>query len=206
MREENWTDEELIEHYRDGDAASADILITRYKGEVLSRARTMYILGGDNDDLVQEGMLGLFKAVRDFDCGRDANFHTFARLCINRQLYTAVQSSHRDKHLPLNTALSFDEPAGSASEEIRLVDTLVSGENDPADFLIDEENLRILEEEMNASLSALEKQVLELFMTGMNYVEIAQVLGRTQKSTDNALQRAKGKVKKILSRREEEEQ
>ena len=107
---EKYSDEELIALFRDGDQDAMETLLNKYKGMVLKKAKSMYILGGDSDDLIQEGMLGLFKAVRDYDCGRDASFHTFAQLCVTRQLYTAVTASSRKKHLPLNTAISLSRP------------------------------------------------------------------------------------------------
>ena len=111
------TDEELISLYRDGDMGAIELLMQKYKELVLGKARTMYILGGDADDLIQEGMLGLFKAVRDYDSGRDASFRTFARLCVTRQLYNAVEASGRKKHLPLNSAISLNRTAGGTEEE-----------------------------------------------------------------------------------------
>ena len=123
----NLTDEELISMFRDGDQDAMEMLLNKYKGMVLGKARSMFILGGDSDDLIQEGMLGLFKAVRDYDCGRDASFRTFAQLCVSRQLYTAVTASSRKKHLPLNSAISLSQPLGETdSEENRevLVDCL----------------------------------------------------------------------------------
>ena len=113
----NLSDEELIAVIRDGDKEAMDILMDKYKDMVLGKARSMFILGGDADDLIQEGMLGLFKAVRDYDCGRDASFRTFAQLCVNRQLYTAIKASNRKKHLPLNSAISLSQPVGENGEE-----------------------------------------------------------------------------------------
>ena len=113
----NLTDEELISMFRDGDQDAMEMLLNKYKGMVLGKARSMFILGGDSDDLIQEGMLGLFKAVRDYDCGRDASFRTFAQLCVSRQLYTAVTASSRKKHLPLNSAISLSQPLGETDSE-----------------------------------------------------------------------------------------
>lgn len=197
---EGLSDEELIELFRDGEQEAMEILLDKYKGMVLGKARSMYILGGDSDDLIQEGMLGLFKAVRDYDSGRDASFRTFAQLCVTRQMYTAVTASSRKKHLPLNTAISLSRPAREEGGEEREADLLSSLEADmnsnPEEYLIGQEELERLEEKINNDLSPFERQVLELRLTGMGYVEIAHVLNRDEKSTDNALQRIRIKLKK----------
>ena len=177
--------------------------MSRYKGLVRSRARSMFILGGDSEDLIQEGMLGLFKALRDYDRGRDTSFATFAALCVSRQLYTAVQASGRKKHMPLNTAVSLSAPSVPASSidgkegpdlEESLSDEAGYGAN-PEKLLIDRENFALLQERIETELSPLEKQVLDLHLTGMNYIEIARILNRDEKSTDNALQRIRAKVR-----------
>ena len=161
----------------------------------------MFILGGDGDDLIQEGMIGLFKAVRDYDSGRDASFFTFADLCISRQMYTAVQASKRQKHIPLNTYISLYGSASEQeeSEERRLVEELSDRlGRSPEELFLDKERMNYLESKIENELSPFEKQVLDLYMTGMSYSQIAKVLGRDEKSTDNALQRLKGKIKKML--------
>jgi len=181
----------------------------KYKNLVKSKAKAMFILGADNEDLIQEGMIGLFKAVRDYDCGRDASFQTFAMLCIARQMYTAVQASGRKKHAPLNYYISLyaessDGPEGEAAGELleHLPSEHAQGRN-PEEMLIDRENAQNLEAAIESELSPFEKQVLDLCMTGMGYVEIAKVLGREEKATDNAIQRIKGKIKRILQRSRE---
>ena len=174
-------------------------LLNKYKEMVLKKAKSMYILGGDSDDLIQEGMLGLFKAVRDYDCGRDASFRTFAQLCVTRQLYTAVTASSRKKHLPLNTAVSLSRPVreDGGEEEEEFLDCLeADASSNPEVYLIGQEDMERLEEKIEKELSPFEKQVLELHLTGMGYVEIAHVLNRDEKSTDNALQRIRTKLKK----------
>ena len=196
------TDEELISMSRDGDQEAMEKLLEKYKGMVLGKARSMYILGGDSEDLIQEGMLGLFKAVRDYDSGRDASFRTFAQLCVTRQLYTAVKASARKKHLPLNSAVSLSSPRreenGDESEE-ELLDLLAADpSSNPEEYLIGQEESWRLEEMIEKELSPLEKQVLELHLTGMGYVEIAHVLNRDEKSTDNALQRIRAKTRAYL--------
>ncbi len=198
---DSYSDEELIVRLRDGETGIMDFIMDKYKNLVRSKAKSMYILGGDRDDLIQEGMIGLFKAVRDYDSGRDASFYTFAELCISRQMYTAVQASGRQKHMPLNTYISlYASTAGQGEEaETPLVDILsdVSDRN-PEELLIDRENLKLLEERIDKELSSFEKQVLDLYVTGMRYSQIARVLGRDDKSTDNALQRIKHKLRKAV--------
>lgn len=205
MNEEKFkqaSDEELIIMYRDGEEEAAGFLMNKYKNLVRKKAGSMYIIGGDREDLIQEGMIGLYKAVRDYDLGRDVNFYTFADLCVSRQMYTAVQASNRQKHLPLNTYISIYGQSMNSEEgtkEYDLMNTLVSqADSNPEEMMIAQENMEQMEQAILKELSQLEKQVFELHLTGMNYTEIAKVLGRDEKSTDNALQRMKGKIKKIL--------
>ncbi len=198
---EDLTDVELIIRSREGQSDITDYLMEKYKDLVKIKARSMYILGADNDDLIQEGMIGLFKAIRDYDAGRDASFYTFAELCISRQIYTAVQASRRQKHIPLNNYISlYGNVSENADDEERyLIDALQpTGDLSPEELVIDRENMSVLEQRIEESLSAFEKQVLDLYVTGMSYVQIARVLGRDEKSTDNALQRLKGKIRKII--------
>ena len=196
-----YTDEELLIRLRDGETAITEYIMNKYKNLVRSKAKSMYILGADSDDLIQEGMIGLFKAVRDYDIGRDASFSTFADLCVSRQMYTAVQASRRQKHIPLNTYISLYESAGTnrEGEEEKLVNMLAarSGQS-PEEMVIDRENVAQLERTIEKELSSFEKQVLDLYMTGMGYQQIAKVLGKYDKSTDNALQRIKTKLKKAI--------
>ena len=197
------TDEQLIQELRAGDVAIMDYIMNKYKNLVRKKAKSMYILGADNDDLIQEGMIGLFKAMRDYDSGRDASFYTFADLCISRQMYNAVQASVREKHIPLNsyvslyTNMSETESEGNSTS---LLSMLVSEtENNPEEIVIDKENVAAIEAIIDKELSDFEKQVLDLYITGMTYSQIARVLGRDSKSTDNALQRLKSKLKRAVS-------
>lgn len=205
---EQVTDEELILRYRDGEEGIIDYIMDKYKNLVRKNAGSMYILGADREDLIQEGMIGLFKAVRDYDSGRDVSFFTFADLCISRQMYTAVQASSRKKHMPLNTYISFyshqKKNAETGQEQIELASVLPSGqESNPEEMMIDQENVEAIGMVIEKELSSFEKQVLDLYMTGMNYHQIARVLGRDDKSTDNALQRIKHKLKKALKEERE---
>ncbi len=196
----DFTDEELIIRARDGEEEIIEYLMDKYKNLVRSKAATMYILGADKDDLIQEGMIGLFKAVRDYDSGRDASFYTFAELCISRQMYTALQASGRKKHSPLNTYVSIYQD--SDEEGAGLIDALENKkERNPEEILIDQENVEAIEKIIEEELSSFERQVLELSMTGMGYVEIAKLLGRDGKSTDNALSRVKTKIRKALNKK-----
>lgn len=195
------SDEELIDRLRGGESRITDYIMDKYKNLVRSKAKSMYILGGDNEDLIQEGMIGLFKAIRDYDCGRDASFYTFADLCISRQMYTAVQASNRQKHWPLNTYVSFSGSGNTQGEndELVLAESLSPDQNqNPETLFIDRERVEYLESQIDRELSSFEKQVLDLYLTGMSYSQIAKVLGREEKSTDNALQRLKAKIKRML--------
>lgn len=198
---EQSTDEELIHRLRGGEEAVMDYICEKYKPLVRSKAKSMFILGGDNEDLIQEGMLGLFKAVRDYDSGRDASFYTFADLCISRQLYTAVQASQRKKHIPLNTYISLYGDVGEQDngETRKLAESLANlSERNPEELFLDKERVAYLEKSIERELSGFEKQVLDLYLTGMSYTQIAKVLGRDEKAADNALQRLKGKIRKML--------
>lgn len=197
---DNVSDEELIVLLRDGETRITDYIIEKYKDLVRRKTKSMYILGADHDDLLQEGMIGLFKAIRDYDAGRDASFYTFAELCITRQVYTAVQASNRKKHSFLNTYVSLYEGKDAKDDEpLELIQALVSNDTrNPEEMVIDRENLEHLENCIEQELSPFEKQVLELYLTGMSYTEIARVLGKTDKATDNAMQRVKAKIKKFI--------
>lgn len=199
------SDEELIVRLRDGEVGVTDFLMDKYKNLVRSKAKAMYILGADSEDLIQEGMIGLFKALRDYDIGRDASFLTFADLCISRQLYTAVQASRRKKHTPLNSYVSLysdvTEKGENGGEGTELVNVLSSlSDKSPEEEWIDKENVELLEKTIAKELSGFEKQVLDLYLTGMGYVQIAKVLGRDEKSTDNALWRIKSKLRRIIGK------
>lgn len=194
----DYSDEELIGLLREGRRDITDYIMEKYKGMVKAKARSMFLLGGDSDDLIQEGMIGLFKAVRDYDSGRDASFSTFAELCVSRQMYTAVQASTRKKHMPLNTYISLYGAQGEA-EEAELMNAIpADSEKSPEELFIDRENVEVLERTIEKELSAFEKQVLDLYITGMRTAQIARVLGRDAKSTDNALSRIRSKLRKAI--------
>lgn len=198
---ENDTDEELLIRARDGEQEITEYLMDKYKNLVRSKAATMYILGADREDLIQEGMIGLFKAVRDYDSGRDASFYTFAELCVSRQMYTAIQASGRKKHSPLNTYVSIYQGHDEAESDALIAALENRKECNPEEILIDRENVENIETIMENELSPFEKQVLELSITGMGYLEIAKLLGKDAKSTDNALNRVKMKMRKALGKK-----
>lgn len=198
-----YSDAELIDLLRRGDGSVMDHICNKYKDLVKNKAKSMFILGADSEDLIQEGMIGLFKAIRDYDSGRDASFFTFADLCVSRQMYTAVQASRRQKHIPLNNYISLygnvSNNRDGEGEEEALVNVLTDDSDlNPEALMIDKENVDRLEMLIERELSGFEKQVLDLYLTGMKYQQIAKVLGRDEKSTDNALQRIKTKLRKAM--------
>ena len=192
---EELSDEELLEMKDEGDSGATEALIERYKYLVKYRAKSMYILGGDKDDLIQEGMIGLFKAVRDYDGRENVKFSTFASMVITRQLYDAVRVAGRKKFSPLNDAVSLSEDEEWSGTN--LIQTFQEEAN-PEKIYITKEKAKIIGDFIDNGLSDLERNVFELYITGMNYSEIAGVLGRDDKSTDNAIQRIRGKIKKVL--------
>lgn len=196
MDMEQCSDEELIVRYRSGEETAMDLIFERYKHLVRKKAKAMFLAGGDNDDLIQEGMIGLYKAVRDYSADRSASFATFASMCINRQMITAVAASNRKKNVPLNTYVSFDTPAGSYEDsDIKLVDILQpETEQNPEKLLIDRERTEDLQTRLWAVLSPFERQVLERYLEGMDYLQIAEALQKPVKSIDNALQRIRKKL------------
>lgn len=195
-------DEQLIVMIHDGGENDiVDYIMNKYKDLVRKKASSMFILGADRDDLIQEGMIGLFKAVRDYDSGRDASFATFADLCISRQMYSAIKSLSRKKHAPLNSYISiYATREGSSQEKIPSPIEILETDSKliPEQYVIDKENLKDLEENIERDLSDLERQVLDLYVTGMSVKKISAVLGRDEKSTDNAMQRVRNKLKKYL--------
>lgn len=196
-------DSELVRAARQGDDAALHELLTTYRGFARTRARSYFVAGADHDDVVQEGMIGLYKAVRDFEPGHGASFRTFAELCITRQILTAVTSATRHKHGPLNHYVSFDRPAGDGGSPDTRLDAALAGctPGDPADLVVAAERVRALQAHVDAVLSDLETEVLRLHVAGRTHSEIAQLLQRHVKSVDNALQRSKRKLEDHLQAR-----
>ena len=198
MGREEIEDEERIRQIHEGNQELTDYIMDKYKYLVKKKAKAMYILGGDNDDLIQEGMIGLFKAIRDFDCEQDYSFYAFAEICIARQMYSAMKAAGRQKHAPLNTYVSFHSMIGSEEEEGELMDVLKSVEKTPEELVIGREDLQQMAEIIDRKLSVMEREVLDLYISGISYKEIARILGKSEKSVDNALQRMKGKLADTL--------
>lgn len=195
---EQMTDEQLIRKLRRGDKNIIDYIMEKYKNLVRKEANAMYLLGGENDDLIQEGMIGLFKAIRDYQPEKENAFYGFANLCVERQLYNAVKGANRLKNSPLNSYVSLDVPVGGVGTEETgqtLGETLEkNGISNPEDIMIDRERVGKIEAYIQNQLSQFEQNVVNLFIEGMNYQQIAEHLGRTPKSIDNALQRIKKKL------------
>lgn len=199
------TDEQLIERLRGGDREIMDHIMVKYKSMVRKKARAMYLLGGENEDLIQEGMIGLIKAVRDYDASQGASFSSFAELCVSRQMYSAIEASKRKKHLPLNTYVSLYEESEVEKDgrAMPLIDTIEpEQDNDPASLYFGKEATEVLVEQLKENLSAFENHVLYLHLMGTDYRKIAELLDKSPKSIDNALQRIKNKAEKMLRRDE----
>lgn len=195
---QSWTDEMLIEALRIGRPELMDYIMEKYKYLVRKRANAMFLIGGDTDDLIQEGMIGLFKAIRDYRQEKDASFFRFADLCITRQIYHAVEASQRKKHQPLNSYISLSTAMGEDGQDT-LLDLLETFENaNPEQLFIDRENVKAIQEKVRQSLSVFEQQVLEFYLSGMNYRQIAEKMEKDPKAIDNAMQRIRGKFYKIL--------
>ena len=194
------TDEEIIIFCHQGEDTAIDYLLEKYKPLVRKKARTLYLIGGDNDDLIQEGMIALYKAIRAYDPERESSFASYATLCIEHQLYNVIKGANRLKNSPLNTYISLYSPMNndtdSASRET-LADTLQPSELiNPEDILIDKENVTDIESAIEKRLSKFEQEVVSLYIDGCHYQQIAATLGKSPKSIDNALQRIKNKLSK----------
>jgi len=197
-------DEELVRLSR-SDSKAMDYLLNKYKGVVLSCSKSLFILGGDNQDLVQEGMIGLFKAIRDFDEHKNIKFSTFAQICVKRNIYTAITNSNSPKNEPLNKGLSISHTDSSDDEDylknLSTDDLGLSEIYNPEDNVINKEKYDEIIDFMSKELSKLEYQVMDLYIIGLTTSEIAKVLGKNEKTTDNAFQRAKNKIRKFLEER-----
>ncbi len=185
-------DDELIRLLRSGEDQIEEYLLEKYKPLVKKRARTLFLAGGDQEDLLQEGMMGLFKAIREYDPDRGASLPTFAALCVSRYMMNAIESSQRRKHQPLNSSVSFGELEQTGG------DALLSTESDPESILLDQERAAMLLDQIHDALSPFENRVLDAYLQGMDYHQIAENLNKTPKSVDNALQRIRNKVQALL--------
>lgn len=198
------SDEELVRLARAGDDVALAALLTRYRGLARAKARAYFLVGADREDIVQEAMIGLYKAIRDYDLGPDSIFRAFADMCVTRQVISAVKAATRHKHGPLNTYVSLTRPVGGDEDGDRvLADTLVlPTTQDPAELVISAQRIRNLQAHLDDVLSDLEVEVLRLYVDGNSYVEIAETLQRHVKAIDNALQRIKRKLDVHLRQRE----
>jgi RNA polymerase sporulation-specific sigma factor len=203
---ESATDEELVELYREGVPAAIEALLTRYRNFARLKGRSYFLAGADQNDIVQEGMIGLYKAIRDFSAGREASFRAFAEICITRQIITAVKTATRQKHLPLNQYVSLTKPAAGDGDPDRVLQDVLQTEqvSDPAELVISHDELRSMKIAFAEILSDFEAEVLHKYIEGQTYHEIAASLSRHAKSIDNALQRIKRKVQLHLRGRSDE--
>ena len=194
---ETLADEQLVELSAEGDKQATEFILAKYKNLVRARAKDYYLAGADREDLVQEGMIGLFKAIRDFDITKQASFRGFAEICVKRQILTAVKMATRQKHMPLNSYVSLNQPVYEDETERTLVEMLAQRESvNPEEMFLRREKAEALGAEIAQKLSGLERAVLSLYLAGMDYREIAVELDRSPKSIDNALQRIKRKLSK----------
>lgn len=196
-------DEQLVELVHQGDGDALDFLIHKYQNFVRAKARSYFLVGADREDIIQEGMIGLYKAVRDFKGDKLSSFKAFAELCITRQMITVIKTATRQKHIPLNSYVSLDKPIYDDESDRTLMD-VISGTKamDPEELIVNREEVDDIEVKMTELLSDLERKVLALYLDGRSYQEISEELNRHVKSIDNALQRVKRKLEKYLECRE----
>lgn len=196
------TDEEIVSQAQQHDDAAVEYLLYKYKNFVRSKARSYFLIGADHEDIVQEGMIGLFKAFRDFRPDKLASFHAFAEICVTRQIITAIKTATRQKHIPLNSYVSLNKPIYEEESDRTLMDVITEGRSaDPEELLIGRESYVSIESRIDEALSPLERRVLAAYLDGKSYQEIAQMLDRHVKSIDNALQRVKHKLEKLMAER-----
>jgi len=199
------SDEDIIALIHNNDPDAMDYMLNRYKNLVRKKAKALFLIGGDKDDLIQEGMIGLYKAIRDYNPEMENSFFNFADLCISRQMFSAIKASNRKKNLPLNTYVSLDIPAftenSDAEDKASLVDLMYENKGtNPEELVIDKESRSMLEYELVRHLSGFEKNVLDLYLQDYSYIQIAEELQKEPKSIDNALQRIKTKLNKLLKK------
>ncbi len=193
-------DEDVIGLVREGDALAQDFLLNKYKTFVKTKARAYFLIGADREDIIQEGMIGLYKAIRDYSSQKNASFRSFAELCVNRQLITAIKAAGRQKHMPLNSSVSLNKTVYDDESDDTYIDMLESAEavTSPETIFIGIENRNSIVEHIMEALSSFEKKVLSFYLQGKTYSEIAKATGKSEKSIDNALQRVKKKTEKFM--------
>ena len=196
---ENISDKELIELSRSGNGYATDFLLEKYRNFVRARSRTYFLIGADREDIIQEGMIGLYKAIRDYKPDAQASFKSFAELCITRQIITAIKTATRQKHIPLNSYISLSKPIYDDENERILLDVVNERKKiDPEEIMINKERFKLLEKKLSQILSKLEWKVLANYLDGKSYSEIAASVNKSEKSIDNALQRIKKKIEKNI--------
>ncbi len=186
-----YTDEQLIDRYQKGDQAVLNFICEKYKPLVLKTSKKYFLVGGENEDLIQEGMIGLFGAIGDYDINSEVTFFHFAQMCIDRQMMKAIEASNRKKHSPLNAYVSIYDEDGDVVEDP------MSSIGDPAELIVEAENTTNLIDRLKQNLSPMEQQVFDLYMQDLDYKEIAVRLSKSEKSIDNTLTRIKGKARKL---------
>ena len=194
MPYEAFSDEELIEKLRQGENDITDYILEKYKPLVRKKTNAMYLIGGETEDLIQKDMIGLFKAIRDYRPDKDASFYHFAELCINRQLYSALEASNRKKHQPLNSYISLSDQDNQGAVAAEL---LVDQERGPEQMVIEQELWEEYKKRLEQNLSKMENKVLQYYLDGNHYIQIAEIMGKSPKSIDNALQRIRQKIRQI---------
>lgn len=193
------TDEEIVSRAKNGENRAQEYLISKYENFVKAKAKSYFLIGADKEDIYQEGMIGLYKAIRDFNPERSTSFKAFAEICVVRQIITAIKTATRQKHIPLNTYVSLNKPIYEEESERTLLDVLAGMKiTDPEELMIGKEQMAYIEEKISKVLSGLELEVLTSYLDGKSYQEIASDLERHSKSIDNALQRVKRKLEKCL--------
>ena len=196
------SDEEVVSEAQNGNNRAQEYLIAKYENFVKSKAKSYFLIGADKEDIYQEGMIGFYKAIRDFKIDKFTSFKAFAEICVTRQIITAIKTATRQKHIPLNTYVSLNKPIYEDESDRTLIDVLSSvAISDPEELIISQEQLKFIEEEIGKVLSELELEVLTSYLDGKSYQEIASDLDRHEKSIDNALQRVKRKLEKCLNRK-----
>ena len=198
-------DDEVALLFQRGDGDALEYLLDKYKNFVRARARSYYLVGADHEDIVQEGMIGLYKAIRDFNPEKQASFHAFTELCVKRQIITAIKTATRQKHVPLNNYVSLNKPLYGDESDRTLLDVIEGRVVNPEEMFIGQEDMAHIQEKLSSSLSDLERKVLDAFLQGKSNQEIAEALGRHPKSIDNALQRVKKKLVFYINKRQNDE-
>jgi len=198
-------DDDVCLQAQEGDGEALEYLLDKYKNFVRAKARSYFLVGADHEDIVQEGMIGLYKSIRDYKPDKQSSFRAFAELCVKRQIITAIKTATRQKHVPLNSYVSLNKPLYGEESDRTLLDVIEGRVTNPEELFIGQEDMSSIERQIGTELSELEQQVLEAFLDGKSYQEIAVMLNRHVKSIDNALQRVKRKLTHFLEEKEKNE-